>query len=485
MNNDYNKNDENINEENINDERVERNSSPAEEENVVNESSETRSTQSSNFEYNVPQRELPPAMPPEITNGEYHYSFKEPQAPKKEKKKNSSSGKLMALMLAGCLIISSLSGFGGVIVGRQLAANSGEYTVTEKETDSSGAVIYKTANVAANTGVTSVGSEAIVNVAESAAPAVVEITTESLVTNNYFGQYVQSGAGSGVIITENGYIITCAHVIDGSTTITVKLTDGTLYDAKIIGSDSVTDIAVLKIEAEGLVYAVMGDSDTLKVGSDVVAIGNPLGKLGGSVTNGIISALDREVEIEEQKYNLLQTNAAINPGNSGGGLFNINGELIGIVNAKSSGSGIEGLSFAIPINDATAIAEQLIDFGYIKGRPQLGIHISEITSTTDLMNLRSTKYAALINYITEYGVYFIEYNPNSGQVEGDLQFGDRFVAINGIEVTSLSNIQSLLNSEFTVGEEITVTVARITNSKTLRSEMVNVKITLVESVPEK
>ena len=180
------------------------------------------------------------------------------------------------------------------------------------------------------------------------------ITTEQMVsTNTWFGgSYVQSGAGSGVIISQDGYIVTCAHVVSGANNITVQLADGTEYTATVVGQDSTSDVAVLKIEATGLTPAVIGDSDSLAVGETTIAVGNPLGTLSNTVTNGIVSALNREVTVQGNDMNLIQTSASISPGNSGGGLFNANGELIGIVNAKSSSSDAEGLGFAIPINTA-------------------------------------------------------------------------------------------------------------------------------------
>ena len=169
-------------------------------------------------------------------------------------------------------------------------------------------------------------------------PTVVEIVTESVSTATTFwgGNYVTSGAGSGVIISSDGLIITNNHVVSGANTIKVTLKDGTQYDAKLIGTDPDSDIAVIKIEATGLPCALVGDSDKLEVGDEVVAVGNPLGELGGTVTNGIISALSRDVNIDGTEMSLIQTNAAVNPGNSGGGLFNMYGGLIGIVNAKST-----------------------------------------------------------------------------------------------------------------------------------------------------
>jgi serine protease Do len=180
--------------------------------------------------------------------------------------------------------------------------------------------------------------------------------------------------------------------------IEVTLNNGDVYAASLIATDSKTDLAVIKIETTGLTAAILGDSDALVVGEDAIAIGNPLGELGGTVTNGIISALDREVTVEGQKMNLLQTNAAINPGNSGGGLFNAKGELIGIVSAKSSGTDIEGLGFAIPVNDVKEVVVQLIEKGYVAGRPALGVSVIDINSIQLAM-----QYG-----VSQYGVYIAE-----------------------------------------------------------------------------
>ena len=196
------------------------------------------------------------------------------------------------------------------------------------------------------------GDLSVAQVVKNVADTVVEITTTNVVTDMFYNQYVTSGAGSGVIIDSDGFIITNYHVIAGAQSITVRLTDENEFSAKIVGSDANTDIAVLKIQASGLPAAVLGSSKSLVVGQEVVAIGNPLGSLGGTVTDGIISALDRTVMIDKHQMTLMQTNAAINPGNSGGGLFNRAGELIGIVNAKQADTGIEGLGFAIPIDIA-------------------------------------------------------------------------------------------------------------------------------------
>lgn len=201
----------------------------------------------------------------------------------------------------------------------------------------------------------------ITEVVELVADTVVEITTTSSSYGIVFGQAIGGGAGSGVIISENGYIITNHHVIYGAGTITVRLTDGREYEAGVVGSDAEKDVALIKINASGLRAATLGSSRDVSVGQQVVAIGNPLGTLGGTVTDGIISALDRTIIIDGHSMTLLQTNAAINPGNSGGGLFNHSGELIGIVNAKQAETGVEGLGFAIPIDIAWETVLEIAD----------------------------------------------------------------------------------------------------------------------------
>ncbi len=298
-------------------------------------------------------------------------------------------------------------------------------------------------------------------VASTAKLTVVEITTEMKSTNSYFQQFVQSGAGSGVIISDTGYIITNHHVISGATKITVTLTDGNEYSAKLIGSDTMADIAVIKIESENaLPYAKIGDSSKLVVGEEVIAIGNPLGSLGGSVTNGIISALDREITVEGQKMRLLQTNAAINPGNSGGGLFNLKGELIAVVNAKSSGTGIEGLGFAIPINYAYSIAKELLENGYVSGRPALGITYIDINNYMDMM-----RYGVM-----SYGVYIYD--------GGDtpLKNGDRVVRLGDYEVQDSATLKAAIQS-YKIGDKVNVTVAR-------NGRFVELEVTLIEEKPE-
>jgi len=276
------------------------------------------------------------------------------------------------------------------------------------------------------------------------ADSVVEITTESVQSAGIMGQYIFSGAGSGIIITADGYVVTNNHVVNGAQTIIVRLNNGQSYRATLVGRDVRTDIAVLKIEANGLKPVVFGDSDKITIGELAVAIGNPLGELGGTVTEGIISALDRDISVDGESMKLLQTSAAVNPGNSGGGLFNSRGELIGIVNAKSGGLNVEGLGFAIPINIAAEIIEQIIDFGYVPGRPVLGVRLIDITDPGTAMYYR----------VPELGVYVFE-----AVIPNGLQTADRIISINNRPVGSTRDVREIVDL-YEVGDTVRVLVQR-------------------------
>lgn len=281
---------------------------------------------------------------------------------------------------------------------------------------------------------------------ENVADTVVEITTSQVTTGSWMQQYVTEGAGSGVVITSTGIIITNNHVIEGADTIQVTMRDGSEYAATLIATDEMYDIAVIKIEATGLKAATFGDSDDLKVGQTAVAIGNPLGSLGGTVTEGIISATGRQIYVEGIPMTLLQTTAAINPGNSGGGLFNLAGELIGVVNAKMSEEGIEGLGFAIPSNTALAAATDLLTQGYVTGRPDVGFTVMEITDMKTAL-----QYGVLYS-----GVYVMQLGANAPESVKTL---DRIVSVNGQSVADADDFKSALYSS-SVGDTLTVTFLR-------------------------
>lgn len=392
-------------------------------------------------------------------------SFKNDKAETIVPQKKRSGGKVLKTLALGLLVVGV--SFGSGALGAYLVSGNTETAqpaaTLQSGTDAQSQSLINRFNypesTSAQTVVTTPSETTYAEVAAKAKPSVVEITTEMASGSAYFQQFSQSGAGSGVIISQDGYILTNNHVIEGATKITVRLTTGTEYDAKIIGADTQSDIAVIKVEATGLPYATIGDSAKLVVGEEVLAIGNPLGSLGGSVTNGIISALDREITIDGQKMRLLQTNAAINPGNSGGGLFNMQGQLVAIVNAKSSGTGIEGLGFAIPINYAYEIAEDLLANGYVSGRPAIGISYIAIDDYMDLM-----RYG-----VVSYGIYVYDGG------ETALKNGDRIVRIGDYEVQSVATLKSAIQS-YKVGDTVKVTVVR-------QGTYTDLEVTLIEDKP--
>lgn len=305
-------------------------------------------------------------------------------------------------------------------------------------------------------------------IAAKAAPSVVEIVTEYVTTGSWMQQYVSSGAGSGVIITSDGYILTNNHVIEDAETITVTLRSGETYPARLMGLDEEQDVALIKIDATGLTPAEFGTSADLVVGQEVVAIGNPLGQLGGTVTNGIVSALNRMITMSDGTVmNLLQTNAAINPGNSGGGLFDAAGRLIALVNAKYADAEVEGLGFAIPIDDVTKILDDLYDYGYVrKGRVTLGITTVDVNSAA-----RAWQYR-----VNELGLYIYSVTRGSAADKAGLKAGDMILALNGREITG-SDVLIAGLGELTPGDVFTMTIKRNGSEQTF-------SVTATEYIPE-
>jgi len=307
----------------------------------------------------------------------------------------------------------------------------------------------------------------IPNIYKIVSPAVVEIDTSAAYTNGYRTGYVPKGSGSGFIISSDGYIVTNNHVIDGASKITVKLLDGRSADAKLIGKDERTDLAVLKINLPNLPIVKLGDSSKLQPGELAIAIGNPLGEsFAGTVTAGIISGLNRNLQSDYGPVKLIQTDAAINPGNSGGPLVNSKAEVIGITSVKltsigpsiqdpfgmfqSQGTPVEGMGFAIPINEAKPIIDQIIKHGYVE-RPMMGIGAQTITQQD------------AAQYNLPVGVYVVQVQPNSGAEKAGIQPGDVIIKADGKTITSFEDLQSIINNH-KVGDVISVTVWR--NGKT-------------------
>jgi len=316
------------------------------------------------------------------------------------------------------------------------------------------------------------GELSISQIASMNQDSVVEITISATTTNTFFGEFTSTGSGSGVIISTDGYILTNNHVIEGANSITIRLHDGTEYTATVVGSDNRTDIGILKVDAKNLKPVTIGDSSALVVGETAVVIGNPLGELGGTVTNGIISALEREIKLEGSKMNLIQTNAAINPGNSGGGLFNSRGELVGIVVAKSSGLDIEGLGFAIPINDVKSVISDILDLGYVSGRPFLGVSLSD-SKQTQVPNNSIWGFLYGQNMTTTtYGAYVAEVVADSAADKAGIKVDDQIISINDQMISSANDVTSTV-AEYEIGETIKIGIVR-------ENKMMTVEATLQE-----
>ena len=267
---------------------------------------------------------------------------------------------------------------------------------------------------------------------------------------------VIEGVGSGVIYdAKNGYIATNNHVVQGAKEITVYLTDGRNVKGKVLGTDPATDLAVVKIDANNLPEAPLGDSETVQVGEPAIAIGNPLGmELRGSVTVGIVSALNRTVDVGDNKYTLIQTDAAINPGNSGGALVNADGEVMGINSAKYAGNGVEGIGFAIPINTAKPILQGLVEHGSI-ARPYLGVRIID----EDAFNKKNGENKDSIGIDFHGGVYIDSMLRNGPAHKAGLRPGDIVLKVNGKKVSKSTELQQAIK-DCKVGDTVTLTIRR-------------------------
>ena len=283
--------------------------------------------------------------------------------------------------------------------------------------------------------------------------SVVSINITATSDPNFFGQTTQTaGAGSGFILTPDGYIVTNYHVVGDADTVKVTLYNGDSYDAQYIGGDEDYDIAVIKIEAENLPNVKLGDSDSLHVGDPILAIGNPLGELTFSMSEGIASSVNRAIDVDGTPFNMIQVTAAINPGNSGGPLFNEYGEVVGIVSAKYSSyasQSVEGLGFAIPINDAIKVAQELLENGYVTGRPYLGITYLAVTDAQTAQQLG----------VNAYGVYIVDVTKGGPADQAGLKAGDRIVSVDGSEIAAKDDLGTLMQKH-AAGDTLSITVAR-------------------------
>ena len=400
-------------------------------------------------------------------DGSYHPN--QNQDHNSNKKKNGIGGRMIALLVAVALV-ASIGGSALTAVINNISRKNEEANARAAETMSSQTVEPAQDAQSENTGdahsgytieksqlPTTLSSN---DTGKSLTPkevyamnvnATVGIATQ--ITTNVWGQVASASAsGSGFILTSDGYVVTNNHVVEGATSVTVKLYNGDEYDAEIIGTDEMNDVALLKIDATGLQAVTIGDSDQLEVGEEVIAIGNPLGELTFTMTAGYISALDREINTDGKPINMLQTDVAINSGNSGGALFDMNGNVIGITSAKysgstSSGASIEGISFAIPINDALRVVYDLQQYGRVTGRAYLGVTVRDLDGTTA-------------------STYGLPTGPMIRSVEADgcaekagLQEGDIIIGFNGSDISSYTDLVAALN-KVKAGDTATITVFR-------------------------
>ena len=440
-----------------------------------------------NPQQNAQQSEQPQQSQPNY--GQYNYSTNANPGYNAYGAGNGGSGNgskpkkfvTMTQMIVTVIVAALLFTGAGLAIGRGISANneptkqevlSNATTAPEQNNTANAPTVTQDPATQPSSGIKTNDSRAegdgSTSVVQSSMSSVVSIDIEAEVST---GRYWYSngetesetvGSGSGVILTSDGYIVTNNHVVFGADKIKVYLQDGTEYEAQLIGADSYTDLAVIKIDAENLPAATVGSSSSLMVGDTIYAIGNPLGVLATSVPKGIVSGLDREVTIDGQQMTLMQVNASVNPGNSGGGLFNANGELIGIVNAKSSSSDAEGLGFAIPINTAMEMAKQMIEKGYV-ARPAMGVTVITINDAQTAM-----QYG-----VSNYGVYIYQIASGSGAEKGGLKLGDRIISIDDVAVSSASDVQKYCQSK-EVGDTVTLQVER-------DGKVISCEVTLGES----
>ena len=417
------------------------------------------------------RRESPYAQSPYVTGGQpmgdwgAAYTPPPPKKPKPPKAKKTGKGKKAPKVIAAVLALI-LAGTGGGILGAWLTGNRWEKTTQALQADfqsqldqlkeqQSAAPQFNVApspetGAAVNSVATS-GELTPRQVYAQNVASVVSITNKGVISSGW-GQQEFVGSGSGFILTANGYVLTNYHVVENAVTLTVSTYAGTEYEAELVGYDSFSDVALLKVDATDLPAVTVGDSDALVVGDQVAAIGNPLGELTSSQTIGYVSAKDRTVNTDGTILNMIQTDAAINSGNSGGPLFNMYGQVVGITTAKysgstSSGASIEGIGFAIPINDVMALMDDLMEYGYVKGQAYLGITVLEMDA------------AVAEAYGLPTGPKVNSVVAGSCAEKAGVQVNDIIVAIGEIDVASYSDLAYALRS-FHAGDSTTITVYR-------------------------
>lgn len=378
------------------------------------------------------------------------------------KKKKEKKPKTWLACLSSAVAASLLTGavFSVGLGLKPTSTNNNSFTLSSSEVQ----------NLSTNSETNGKAELSVSEIAEKVGPSCVGVINKTKVTpqryyDPFTGRYYytsdpnsdelqEQGSGSGIIISTDGYIVTNQHVIDGATEISVILNTGDECVAKLVGADSKSDLAVLKIEKSGLPAATLGNSDELRVGELAVAIGNPLGQeLAGSVTAGVISALNRKMTVDNKDYNLVQTDAAINPGNSGGALVNKYGEVIGINTIKLSSTEVEGIGFAIAISEAKPIIDDLMSNGYVSGRPLVGISVSE------------NRNGLTVEQIVE----------GSGAEAAGIQIGDLIVKADGQKVKTSQELNEIRDKK-SPNDILKLTIIR-------NGELLDVDVRLSEDIP--
>ena len=382
---------------------------------------------------------------------DYYQSSQMPPVQERKPRKNRTGLKMVALALV-CALLGGAAG-----AGITLAMGGGKNHRNENN-----ATVHVSARPVEEVVLQKVDGQKLLSDAENYAANVNSVVSINCsATTNYFGQTVENASsGSGFILTEDGYIVTNHHVIEGATTIKVTLYSGETYDARLIGSDEDYDIGVIKVDVTGLQPVVVGDSEKLNVGDRVVAIGNPLGELTFSQTGGQVSSVNRAINVDGTPFNMIQTDTSINPGNSGGPLFNNYGEVVGIVTAKYStysDSVVEGLGFAIPINDVMAMIEDIMTNGYVTNKPYLGVSAGTLTE----------QMAAQYRYDVSGGVFIYSVEPGGAAAKAGLQMGDVIRKVDDYTVNSLEDLTAV-KKNYSAGDTVTLTVYRGGNELTMQ-----------------
>ena len=376
----------------------------------------------------------------QLNSFQYHSGPQQPVQEMKPVKKNRTGLKVTALALC-CALLGGAVG-GGVVHFAENQPGQTSVNVSSRPAThvSVNIVDGKTAMTDAEVYAAGVNSVVSINVTGTSG-------------TNFFGQPVRTAsAGSGFVLTKDGYIVTNYHVVKDGETVKVTMYNGDEYEAKYVGGDEDYDIAVIKVEAQDLQAVTLGDSSSLNVGDHVLAIGNPLGELTFSMSGGMVSCVNRAINVDGTPFNMIQTDASINPGNSGGPLFNQYGEVVGIVSAKYSSTGnesVEGLGFAIPINDVLAMIQDIMTNGYVTNKPYLGVTAGTMTE----------QMAAQYRYDVTSGVFIYSVEEDGAAAKAGLKMGDVIVKVDDTDITSMEDL-TVAKKQYSAGDTCTLTIYR-------------------------